>query len=223
MCENYILMICWVSKEFSKPITAMENDFPPQSSLHLGFVENHPFYHCLRPLLLFQKISGGWIHRPLGSTDKKCQYYAFQIYCIIVQLITAGALIRTVCIFNQELSMNAESMSIIMQVPLYVTIGIGQMLSYLKHRYILLFWDGMVHTFPPKFNSHIRRPKVIILVITITMVCLMFVRYSTEFYWIFKLEAESASMKLAEPWTGNVLEASVAHVATAVCFLPAFS
>ena len=97
------------------------------------------------------------------------------------------------------------------------------MSSYFKYRNILLFWDGMVHSFPLKFNSHLRRPKAIILVINITMMCLMFVRYNTEFYWIFKPEAGSASMKLAEPWTGNVLEARVAYVVTAICFLSAFS
>ena len=208
-----------MESEGANNLSTMGPNSPQRSNILHGRLENHPFYHCIRPLLLLQKISGGWIHRPLNTTNEKCQHYAFQSYCIFWELITIGALIRSVFILKDNLSIN-ESMLIIMQVSFYIAIGISQIASFVKYKKVISFWDGIVHISPQKFNNHLKWQKVTIWVIIITSICAMPAIYSGGFYLILRSEPKAAYLKLADPWSGNSMEASIAYAITSICFLP---
>ena len=202
--------------------STMETNFFRQSNIQQGIVENHPFYHCIRPLLLLQKISGGWIHRPLVTPNDNYQYYAFKIYCVSLGLITIGALIRTAFIFDNDVSMNTENMLIFMQGSVYVTACISQIASYFKYRKILSFWDNIVHIYPEKFNIQHGRPTGIMWAIIIMTLCILSGIVSHEFYFILKPNPDPAYIRLSEPWTGSVTEARVAYMITTLCLLPAY-
>ena len=202
--------------------STMENKCFRQSNIRHGLVDNHPFYHCIRPLLLLQKISGGWIHRPLETPSKKYQYYAFKMYCIFGVLITIGALIRTALIFDKDFSINPENMLTIMQASLYVTTCISQFASFFKYRKILSFWDNIVHVYPEKFNIQYGRPTVIMWVTIIMTLGTLSAAVSTGFYFMLKPNPDPSYIRLAEPWTETVTEARVAYMMTAICFLPAY-
>ena len=198
----------------------MEINSLQRNNFNQNLVENHPFYSCIRPLVLFQKIGGGWIHRPLTFTNEKCQYYAFQMYCIFWELITICALIRIGFIFNKGISLNTENMLLIMQVSFYVTTSISQLASFIKYRQVLSFWDDLVNMLPERFNKQLGWSKVIIWVIIITAICSLTAVDVTAFYFVLKSNPETTYTKMATPWLGSVNEARVAVVATISCFLP---
>ena len=204
----------------SQKTTTLQDDFLYQFNLKSNPVENHPFYHCIRPLLLLQKIGGGWIHRPLTPTNEKYQYYAFQMYCIFWELITICASIRIAFTFKKGVSINTENILVIMQVAFYVTASISQFASFFNYRQVLSFWDGLVHLQPQRFNDQLRWPKVIIWALTILVICQLTTIDASTSYFIMKSDPDSIYMNLAEPWTGSVKEARVAFVTTRICFLP---
>ena len=198
----------------------MENNGLRRNNVNDGLLENTPFYRCIRPLLLFQKIGGGWIHRPLRSPNEKYQYYAFKIYCIVWELITIGVLIRTVFIFNKNVSIDIENLITIMQGSIVICLGIGQFFSFFKYRQVLPFWDGMIHMYPQKFHNGLNWSKFIIMTIVIISLCILATAVSSGFYLILKPEPDAAYIKLTEPWAGDVTEARVAYIITVICFLP---
>ena len=198
----------------------MENNGLRRNNVNDGLLENTPFYRCIRPLLLFQKIGGGWIHRPLRSPNEKYQYYAFKIYCIVWELITIGVLIRTVFIFNKNVSIDIENLITIMQGSIVICLGIGQFFSFFKYRQVLPFWDGMIHMYPQKFHNGLNWSKFIIMTMVIISLCILATAVSSGFYLILKPEPDAAYIKLTEPWAGDVTEARVAYIITVICFLP---
>ena len=201
--------------------TAMDNGLQ-RNNLNHELLENNPFYHCIRPLLLFQKIGGGWIHRPLRSPNEKCHYYGFKIYCIFWELITIGVLIRTLFISNKNVSIDSENMMTIMQGPIVICLAVGQFSSFFKYRQVLPFWDGMIHMYPQKFHNSRNWSKFIILTMVIISLCILAASVSSGFYLILKQEPDAAYIKLIEPWAGNFTEARVAYITTVICFLPCY-
>ena len=202
--------------------TAMQSNIRHGNSPKHSLVENHPFYHCIRPLLWLAKISGGWIHRPLRSTDNKCRYYVFQIYCILWQLITIGALIRSVFIFDKDVSLDTENMLTVIQVSLLVTTGICQLASYFKYKKVLPFWDSLLQFYPQKFNCQLRRPKVFIWVMIIATICYASLSVGAGCYQFLKSDSGEAYIKLAEPWSENIKEARIAYMVSIAYFLPLY-
>ena len=202
--------------------TTMENNAIQRNNLHRGLLENQPFYQCIRPLLLLQKVGGGWIHRPLRSANEKCQYYGFKIYCIFWELITIGALIRTVFIFNKGVSINMENMITIMQESFYICTIISQLASFFKYRKVLPFLDGMIYMYPQKFNNRLRWPKFIILTMIIFSLCIVASAVGSGFYLILKPTPDANFIKVVQPWAGNITEIRVAYMITIICFLPSY-
>ena len=202
--------------------TAMENNGLQRNNLNHGLLENTPFYRCIRPLLLFQKIGGGWIHRPLRSPNEKYHYYAFKIYCIFWELITIGVLIRTVFIFNKNVSIDIENLITIMQGSTMICLAIGQFSSFFKYRQVLPFWYGMIHMYPQRFYNRLNWSRFTILTMVIISLCILATSVGSGIYLVLKPEHEAAYIKLTEPWSGNIAEARVAYVLTVICFLPSY-
>ena len=208
--------------ENSPSTMTLENDFLHQFNFKQNPVENHPFYHCIQPLLLLQKIGGGWIHRPLTSTNEKFQYYAFQMYCIFWGLITICTSIRIPFTFKKGISVNTENILTIMQVSFYVTTCMSQFASFFKYRQILSFWDGLVHLYPQRFNDGLRWQKYIIWVLTITAICQLTAMVASALYFILKADPDPIYIKLAEPWTGSAKEARVAFLTATISLFPSY-
>ena len=215
-------MLWWLEdcrQESMKSPTTMENNSLQRSNIKYCIVESYPFHHCIRPLLFLQKIAGGWIYRPLRSTDDKVQYYAFQIYCIFWALITFGSLIRTLFVFNTQMSINVEDMVMIMTTSLYIVTSISQFASYFKYKNILPFWDGLIQLYPQRFEKQLGWPKISIWVMVIMTMCTVFGVIGSEVYLTLKVESESAYMKVAEPWSGSIKDAKVTYMIVTICFL----
>ena len=200
----------------------MENNPHRENMTADGLVESSSLYQCIRPLLLLQKVGGGWIHRQLISPGDKRQYYTFKIYCIFWEFITIGALIRIAVVFGKDISIKTENMLTFMQTSLYVTTSINQFASIFKYRKILPFWDGMLFLTTQRSDAQLKKTKVIMWVMVVMAICNMAAVDFTGFAFVLKPDPAAAYIKLAEPWSGNVKEARIAFMTTIICFLPSY-
>ena len=109
-----------------------------------------------------------------------------------------------------------------MQVSLYVTEGICQLVSYWKYKKVLPLWDSLLQLYPQRFISHLRRLRVIIWVMVTTMICSTIPAVASGCYLILMPDPNEAYIKLAEPWSGSIKKARIAYITNAVYFLPPY-
>ena len=183
-------------------------------------IENHPFYQCIQPLIVLQKLAGGWIHRPPQTSGRNQRYYTFLVYCLFWELITISALVRTAFFFTKDVSMQTKDMFVYLQVAMYISIGVCQTMSAFKYKNTLSFWDGLLSLCPEKFTGKLTGTKAVIWMMVafqasgITFLC------AGVSYLISRPEPEPLLLMLAQPWS-NSQAAKIVVLATMFSFLPA--
>ena len=174
-----------------------------QSSPENGLIEDHAFYKCIRPLILLQKVSGGWIHRPLKTCGGKLRNKAFFIYCLFWEVMTIGVILRSVFYFRESVSLQTTHMYIYLQISWYVAGGVSQTMSVFKYKKILPFWDNLLSRCPQEFSGTLRRPKIIIWMMVSLHMSAVAQFFVTLSYFTLKPEPEPLLLQLAQPWAYN--------------------
>ena len=194
----------------------MENDQYNSEGVRL---ESHPFYQCIKPLIVLQKVAGGWIHRPLKTSAAKLSSCAFLLYCLFWQLITIGIVIRCLFFFTGDVFMQRGDMFIYLQVSMYVATSICQILSIFKYGKILPFWESLIYVCALKFSGKLICPKAIIWIMVICLVSSLFLVSTVCSYLIWRSEPEPLLLQLAQPWSDREVAKTVVTIAM-YSFLP---
>ena len=177
-------------------------DIHPSNTEH-GRVENHPFYKCIQPLIILQKVTGGWIHRPLQMSGAKHMKNTFFLYCLFLLLMTIAALLRTAFFFPKNISLQTSQMYIYLIISLYVAIGSGQIMSIFKYSIILPFWDVVLSRCPQDLNGTLQMSRVIIQIMVIIPVTILLTLLALSFYSILSPKSEPLLQLLAQPWSDS--------------------
>ena len=171
-----------------------------QSSPENGLIEDHAFYKCIQPLIVLQKVSGGWIHRPLKTRAGKLRNKAFFTYCLVWEMMTIGVLLRSVFYFPENVSLQTNDMYIYLQVSWYVAGGVSQTMSLFKYKKFLPFWDSLLSRCPQDFSGTLRRPKATIWMMVILQMSGVAQFIATLLYFTLKPNPEPLLLQLAQPW-----------------------
>ena len=71
---------------------------PDSSKAHA--LETHPFSRCIKPLIVLQKVAGGWIERPHRTSSRKLWHYTFLLHCLIWQMMAICMIVRYIFLFT---------------------------------------------------------------------------------------------------------------------------
>ena len=202
-CKTQIVLIL---NRIAMPHT-MEVD---HNSSESKTIECHPFYKCIQPLIVLQKISGGWVHRPLKPPGGKLMYNAFFVYCLFGELVTIALILRSIYILTDDVSLQISNMHIFVQVPTYVALGCNQIMSVFMYSKILPFWDDLLSRCPQEFSGTTTRPKIIIWAIFFIQVSGLVVLYILCAIFIVSSEPKTVLLWFAQPWSDSQIACIIA-------------
>ena len=168
-----------------------------------GTVENHPFYKCIQPLIILQKVTGGWIHRPLQTSGAKLKHNTFFVYCLFLELITIAALLRVAFFCTEDVYLQASQMYIYLVISLYVATGSGQIISIFKYSKILQFWDGLLSRCLQDLIDTLKISRAIIQIMVIILVSVLSTILALSSYFILSPKQEPLVEQLARPWSDS--------------------
>ena len=194
----------------------MEND---HSSSETGLIENHPFYKCIKPVIVLQKVAGdGHIdHSRIGESERHC------ISCLLPVLGTNhNWSIRKISIFLHIRCFSTHKKHV--YLPAGSSAGehkVTQITSLFKYSETLPFWDGLLSRCPREFCGTRRKPKAIKWMMVILLEGNLFPSYVLCTYFALGSDPEPVVMWFAEPWSDSQL-ASVILLVTMFSTLPAF-
>ena len=185
----------------------------------IGPIENHSFYKCIQPLIILQKVTGGWIHRPIETSGGKLKHNAFLVHCVLLELITTVALLRVVFFFTDDVSLQTSEMYIYLVISLYVAVGSGQIMSIFKYSKILQFWDGLFSRCLQDLNGTLKRSRAAIQMMVIILVSLLVISTGFTCYVIARPKADPLLLWLAQPWSDSQAPQLIV-LATLLGFMP---
>ena len=182
-------------------------------------VEEHDFYHCISGLIYLQILGGGRIQRPISDETGKLKFYAIKSYCILCNIITCAALLRTFLSFG-DFSVETGDLFAYSLIALYLTAAAIQLGSILSYHEILPFWDSILSATPRKFNHNLRRPKIVIWFILFLGVCSIITFIVVALYYIIQPGLDPVFIRLAKPWDNTPTEVRISCMVTLASFVP---
>ena len=213
-CKTYVLH--WF---FSLRISETANmEIHPSNTEH-GRVENHPFYKCIQPLIILQKVTGGWIHRPRQTSGAKHKKNALFVYCLFLVIMTIAALLRTAFFFTKNVSVQTSQLYIYLIISCHVATGSGQIMSIFKYNKILQFWDGLLSRYPQDLNDTLKMSRAIIQILVIIPVIVLLTLSALSFYFILSPKPEPLLQQYAQPWSDSRAPQLIV-LATLLGFMP---